>query len=80
MFNLFKKLKAKKALLITIEKVGFSARTYNCLRRVGITMLGELAGMRKCDLYKIRNLGKRNIEEIDNKLQENGLKLIEENN
>ena len=43
-------------------------------------MLGELAGMRKCDLYKIRNLGKRNIEEIENKLQENGLKLIEENN
>ena len=80
MFNLFKRVKAKKALLLTIDKVGFSLRTYNCLRRVGITTLREVTGMRKSDLFKVRNLGKSNIEEIENKLKENGLKLLEENN
>ena len=53
-----------KAREVTIEQVGFSVRTYNCLNRVGVKTLGELADKTQEELLKVRNLGERNLEEI----------------
>jgi formylmethanofuran dehydrogenase subunit E len=62
-----------KAREVTIEQVGFSVRTYNCLNRVGVKTLGELADKTQEELLKVRNLGKKNLEEIMDKLKEYGL-------
>ena len=51
-----------------IEELHLSVRSYNCLKRVGIHTLGALAGIE--DLSGIRNLGKKNIEEITEKVLE----------
>ena len=55
---------------VTIEQANFTVRTYNCLHRAGIKTLGEIADKTQKELQKIRNLGKKNLEEILNKLNE----------
>ncbi len=54
---------------VTLDEMGFSVRTYNCLKRAGVTTLNELKDMDSEDLAKVRNLGRRCIEEIAEALQ-----------
>ena len=64
-----------EATAITIEDAGFSARTYNCLKRAKFRTLGDVAGKTAKELYKVRNLGKKGVEEILMKLKEHNLDL-----
>ncbi len=61
-----------------IEELDFSVRTYNCLKRAGINTVGDLAARSEEDMMKVRNLGKKSLEEVIFKLQEMGLGLAED--
>ena len=75
----FRQQKAKTALMsFPIDEMGFSVRSYNCLRRAGIKTAGELAGKTRADLMKVRNLGKTSQKEVIAKLHKLGLKLTDE--
>lgn len=63
---------------IKIWDVGFSAKTYSYLSRVKIQTLGDIAELTEKELFEIRNLGRKSIEEIKNVLENYGLKLREE--
>ena len=67
----------KKSYGFYIEELDFSVRTYNCLKRYGINNLYELQNMTIEDLMKVRNLGKKSLKEIKNKLLEMGIELKE---
>ena len=69
----------KKSYGFYIEELDFSVRTYNCLKRYGINNLYELQNMTIKDLMKVRNLGKKSLKEIKNKLLEMGIELKESN-
>lgn len=64
-----------KLLEMTIEELDLSVRSYNCLKRAGINTLGELVQRDEEDMMKVRNLGKKSLEEVINKLGELGLSL-----
>ena len=49
---------------LPIEKLNFSVRTYNCLKRHGIETMRDLTKLNTTDLYRVRNLGLRCYEEI----------------
>lgn len=51
-----------------IEELDLSVRSYNCLKRHGIDTLGQLEALNEEDLYRIRNIGKRSVEEIIEKV------------
>lgn len=63
---------------IMIEDLDFSVRTYNCLKRAGVNTVGELVAKTESDMMKIRNLGKKSLEEIVIKLEEMDLSLADE--
>ena len=65
---------------ISIEQLGFSIRTYNCLHRAKILNVKQLSEMIEDQLYKVRNLGKNGVNEIIEKLADLGLKLKDETN
>lgn len=56
-----------------VEQLGLSARTLNCLKRAGINRLGEVLAMPKRDLLKIRNFGQKSLDELYEKLEQEGL-------
>lgn len=58
-----------------IEDLDFSVRTYNCLKRAGINSIGDLVARTEEDMMKVRNLGKKSLEEVIQKLEELGLSL-----
>lgn len=58
-----------------IEDLDLSVRSYNCLKRAGINTVGDLANMTEDELVKVRNLGRKSLDEIKKKLQELGLGL-----
>ncbi len=58
-----------------IEDLDFSVRTYNCLKRASIYTIGDLTVMTQEDMMKVRNLGKKSLEEVVQKLEEQGLAL-----
>ncbi len=60
---------------LRIEELDFSQRTFNCLRRAGLTTLRALAAVSETDLTSIRGFGKKSLVEVRDKLQENGLEL-----
>lgn len=66
-----------KILETTIEELDLSVRSSNCLKRAGINTLEELVQKTEDDLMKVRNLGKKSLEEIKEKLAELGLSLKE---
>ncbi len=66
-----------KILDTTIEELELSVRSSNCLKRAGINDVGELTEKTEDDLMKVRNLGKKSLQEIKNKLHEMDLKLKE---
>ena len=68
----------EKVLEMTIEELDLSVRSYNCLKRAGINTVLELAHKSEDDMMKVRNLGRKSLEEVKAKLEELGLGLREE--
>ncbi len=64
-----------KALETTIEDLDFSVRAYNCLKRAGIHTLQDLVNKSENDMMKIRNLGKKSLKEVLDKIRDLGLVL-----
>ncbi|AOY75076.1 DNA-directed RNA polymerase subunit alpha [Clostridium formicaceticum] len=67
--------KKEKMLEMTIEELDLSVRSYNCLKRAGINTVQELTMKSEEDMMKVRNLGKKSLEEVQKKLEELGLGL-----
>jgi len=65
----------EKVLEMTIEELDLSVRSYNCLKRAGINTVNELTNKSEEDMMKVRNLGKKSLEEVQHKLVELGLGL-----
>ncbi|MBE6065057.1 DNA-directed RNA polymerase subunit alpha [Clostridium cochlearium] len=72
--------KKEKVLEMTIEELDLSVRSYNCLKRAGINTVQELTERTVEDMMKVRNLGKKSLEEVEQKLEalELSLKQSEE--
>ncbi|MFC7061850.1 DNA-directed RNA polymerase subunit alpha [Halobacillus seohaensis] len=68
----------EKVLEMTIEELDLSVRSYNCLKRAGINTVQELANKSEEDMMKVRNLGRKSLEEVRYKLDELGLGLRKE--
>ncbi|WP_062196924.1 DNA-directed RNA polymerase subunit alpha [Massilibacterium senegalense] len=68
----------EKVLEMTIEELDLSVRSYNCLKRAGINTVQELTQKSEDDMMKVRNLGKKSMDEVRFKLNELGLGLREE--
>ena len=66
-----------KVLEMTIEELDLSVRAYNCLKRAGINNVSELIQKTEEDMLKVRNLGKKSLEEVQTKLASLGLSLKE---
>ena len=64
-------------LMMAIEDLDLSVRSYNCLKREGVSTVGELVSKSENDLLEIRNFGQKSIEEVKDKLAELGLGLSE---
>lgn len=64
-----------KVLEMSIEELELSVRSYNCLKRVGINTVEELTNKTSEDMMKVRNLGRKSLEEVLSKLKELGLEL-----
>ena len=62
-------------LEMTIEELDLSVRSYNCLKRAGINTVQELTDKSEADMMKVRNLGRKSLEEVKNKLFDLGLGL-----
>lgn len=68
----------EKVLEMTIEELDLSVRSYNCLKRAGINTVLELANKSEDDMMKVRNLGRKSLEEVRAKLDDLGLGLRKE--
>lgn len=66
-----------KTMEMTIEDLDLSVRSYNCLKRAGINTVAELAQKSEDDMMKVRNLGRKSLEEVKKKLLELDLSLVE---
>ena len=64
-----------KVLEMTIEELDLSVRAFNCLKRAGINTVAELVQRNQEDMMKVRNLGKKSLEEVEQKLIALGLAL-----
>ena len=67
--------KRERVLEMTIEELELSVRAYNCLKRAGINSVAELVQRNQEDMMKVRNLGRKSLEEVEQKLHELGLSL-----
>ena len=67
-----------KKLETPIDDLDFSVRAYNCLKRAGVNTLGDLTEKTELEMMKIRNLGKKSLKEVIDKIKEMGLKFREE--
>ena len=65
----------EKVLEMTIEELDLSVRSFNCLKRAGINTVEELCNKTSDDMMKVRNLGRKSLEEVLAKLKELGLQL-----
>ncbi len=65
----------EKVLEMTIEELDLSVRSFNCLKRAGINTVAELVQRNQEDMMKVRNLGKKSLEEVEQKLIALGLSL-----
>ena len=64
-----------KTLETPIEEIEFSVRAYNCLKRAGINTVQDLISKKEIEVTKIRNLGKKSLKEVIDKVKEMGLKF-----
>ncbi|HOA55353.1 MAG: DNA-directed RNA polymerase subunit alpha [Acetivibrionales bacterium] len=67
--------KKEKVLEMTIEELDLSVRSYNCLKRAGINTVEDLTNKTEEDMMKVRNLGRKSLEEVLSKLNALGLSL-----
>lgn len=67
--------KKEKVLETTIEELDLSVRSYNCLKRAGINTVQDLTNRSENDMMKVRNLGRKSLEEVIAKLDSMGLSL-----
>ena len=67
-----------KKLETSIDDLDFSVRAYNCLKRAGINTLGDLTEKSELEMMKIRNLGKKSLKEVIDKIKDMGLKFRDE--
>ena len=65
----------EKMLEMTIEELDLSVRSYNCLKRAGFNTVQELTNKSEPEMIKVRNLGRKSLEEVKNKLHDLGLGL-----
>ena len=65
----------EKVLEMSIDELELSVRSYNCLKRAGINTVEELTNKTSEDMMKVRNLGRKSLEEVLGKLKELGLQL-----
>lgn len=68
----------EKVLEMTIEELDMSVRSFNCLKRAGIDTVEDLINKTEEDMIKVRNLGKKSLEEVIEKLHSLGLDLKQE--
>ena len=67
-----------KKLETSIDDLDFSVRAYNCLKRANINTLGDLVEKSELEMMKIRNLGKKSLKEVIDKIKDMGLKFRDE--
>ncbi len=67
-----------KVLEMSIEDLELSVRSFNCLKRAGISTVEDLANKTESEMMKVRNLGKKSLDEVTNKLHSLGLDFAEE--
>ncbi|MEG2454450.1 MAG: DNA-directed RNA polymerase subunit alpha C-terminal domain-containing protein, partial [Clostridia bacterium] len=67
--------KQQKVLEMSVEDLDLSVRSYNCLKRAGIHTVEDLTKKSEEDMLKVRNLGRKSLEEVIHKLQDLGLDL-----
>jgi len=67
--------KKEKVLEMTVEELDLSVRSYNCLKRAGINTVEDLINRTEEDMMKVRNLGRKSLEEVVQKLNALGLSL-----
>ena len=65
---------------MTIEELDLSVRSFNCLKRANINTVGELINCTEEDMMRVRNLGRKSLEEVINRLSSLGLSLMSEDN
>ena len=70
--------KKEKVLEMPIEELELSVRSYNCLKRAGIATVEDLTNKSQDDMMKVRNLGKKSLDEVTNKLLDLGLSFTSE--
>ncbi|CAM2803086.1 DNA-directed RNA polymerase subunit alpha [Fructilactobacillus fructivorans] len=68
----------EKMLEMSIEELDLSVRSYNCLKRAGINTVQELTDKSEADMMKVRNLGRKSLDEVKEKLAALGLSLRKE--
>jgi DNA-directed RNA polymerase subunit alpha len=67
-----------KMLELTIEELDLSVRSFNCLKRANINTVEDLISKTEDEMMKVRNLGRKSLEEVMNKLASLGLSLASE--
>ena len=68
----------EKTLEMPIEELELSVRSFNCLKRSGVSTVGDLTKRTENDMMKVKNLGKKSLEEVIEKLHNLGLDLMKE--
>ena len=71
---------SEKILDMTIEELDLSVRSFNCLKRANINTVGDLVGKTEDEMIKVRNLGRKSLEEVVHKLTMMGLSLASDDN
>ena len=69
-----------KVLEMTIEELDLSVRSFNCLKRANINTVEDLISKTQDEMIKVRNLGRKSLEEVEHKLAAMGLSLASEEN
>ena len=69
-----------KILEMTIEELDLSVRSFNCLKRANINTVEDLISKTQDEMIKVRNLGRKSLEEVEHKLAMMGLSLADEDN
>jgi len=69
-----------KVLEMTIEELDLSVRSFNCLKRANINTVEDLISKTQDEMIKVRNLGRKSLEEVEHKLAMMGLSLADEEN
>ena len=67
-----------RVLEMSIDDLDLSVRSFNCLKRAGINTVEDLTNRTESEMIKVKNLGKKSLEEVINKLQGLGLELKKE--